>query len=481
MNRGMKQSFLITAVILSALLYLFSLWQREPHVDDAWLGEIVYWNAKDGHPRSELMRGVTQQETRNIVHHKLLTLGGTAMTLLFGFHLITLKSLSLLFYLIFLLTFILYLKKKGLPILVPLLLILTNSLIFEFSFVFRPELMLMTFAFFAWISLEKVIEDEHPFGNAFLCGLFSGLAIATHLNGIFSAAAGAMIFMIFYRKYLLAFIPGLILTTCIYFYDFSPQYGAGFWWYQIAHSPFITVSSRTPWGFVLINILEEQMRFFNSPKEMSLSLLTLFSLYIFWKNKVKLHWQKILYVAGIILLMGIFSAHKTSKYMLLYFPMFILLIAKTILFLKQQRGNLPIWNYTVFIILVVAYLAANTVFNVNLSLKKYDDQYSRRFIKTYIKEDCSSLRIIAPMNYIFNNIQDFGRIHSDLYYTESYAKLNKSLPAEAQLFGIDYIFLESKEQIRLHLPPLEKNDTLGNYQVIGKTDDMAVLHRIKKF
>jgi hypothetical protein len=112
-------------------------------------------------------------------------------------------------------------------------------------------------------------------------------------------------------------------------------------------------------------------------------------------------------------------------------------------------------------------------------LKKYDIQYSNKIIKTYIKEDCSKLNIIAPMYYIFNNIQDFNRIHSDLFYTESYTKLHKPFPAEAALFGIDYAFLETKEQLKLDVPSVEINDPVGNYRVIGNTRDIVVFRRIK--
>jgi len=468
------------ALILSALLYVSSLYHRIPHTDDAWLGEIVYFNAKTGTPRSELMRGVTLQEVRNIVHHKLLTLGGTVLTLLFGFDLYTLKSLSLLFYLIFLLIFILYLRKKSYPLFVPLLLVLCNSLVFEFSFVFRPELMLMCFAFIAWIFYEKLVENQHQFRNSFFMGLSSGLAVATHLNGIFLVAAGFIVMVIYYRKYLITFIPGLLLTSCIYFYDFTSQFTVEFWWYQIANSPFITVSAHSPPGFVLVNALEEQMRFFNSPKEFSLTLLTLFSIYFLWKNNKLPDRKKILFLALIIMLMGIFSAHKTSKYMLIYFPFFVLIISKTWQFLNQKKIIFPKWTQLTFVMLLQGYLILNTVFNVQFSLKKYDITDSAKILNTYCKGDCSRLNIIAPMTYIFNNIEDFSRIHSDLYYTESYTKLHKDFAQEASSYNIDYIFLDQKNFEILGLSKLSKNDILGNYKVLDKSPVLLVLKNSTK-
>jgi hypothetical protein len=221
------------------------------------------------------------------------------------------------------------------------------------------------------------------------------------------------------------------------------------------------------------------MRFFNSEKEIFQTLLILISIYFLWITKTNIDKKKILFVSLIIVLMGIFSAHKTSKYMLLYMPMLILIITKAWHILMQKKVIYPKWFMPVFLFLIFGYFITNTIFNIQLSLKKFDIGASQKILKTYCKEECSSLNIIAPMTYIFNNITNFSHIHSDLYYTESYSKLHKSLSSEAAAFKIDYIFLENKNTEILSLVKLKKNDTLGNYIVLDKTTDLLVLKNRK--
>lgn len=76
-------------VVVNLLLYVYSLWQRQPDVDDAWIGEHAYWLVKNGFVKSDLMYGITSQEIRQIVHHKLFTLNGALFVKTFGFSLLT--------------------------------------------------------------------------------------------------------------------------------------------------------------------------------------------------------------------------------------------------------------------------------------------------------------------------------------------------------------------------------------------------------
>ncbi len=47
-------------LILIGLLFVFSLWNRMPDIDDAWIGEHAYWLSRNGYVKSDLMYGVTQ-------------------------------------------------------------------------------------------------------------------------------------------------------------------------------------------------------------------------------------------------------------------------------------------------------------------------------------------------------------------------------------------------------------------------------------
>ena len=95
------KKYLLPAIILFALVYAFGLWERSPDIDDAWLGEYAYWMAEDGYCHSELMRGLTLQEERFLVHHKLFNLHGALFVKMFGYSLPTLKSVTLVYFFLF--------------------------------------------------------------------------------------------------------------------------------------------------------------------------------------------------------------------------------------------------------------------------------------------------------------------------------------------------------------------------------------------
>ena len=85
MNIFNKTYFLLLFISLIGLLLILSLYQRSPHVDDAWIGEHAYWLSETGIAKSELMRGATMQEQQLVVHHKFLVYQGAAFIKIFGF------------------------------------------------------------------------------------------------------------------------------------------------------------------------------------------------------------------------------------------------------------------------------------------------------------------------------------------------------------------------------------------------------------
>ena len=110
------------------LLFLYSLWQRIPDADDGWLGEHAYWLAKFGYVKSELMRGITEQEIRLLLHHKLFIALGALSIKLFGLNLYILKTISLLFLLIFFRLFYWFTVQKQ-PLLSKFEFIIASSLL----------------------------------------------------------------------------------------------------------------------------------------------------------------------------------------------------------------------------------------------------------------------------------------------------------------------------------------------------------------
>ena len=266
MNKKFLQFFLVSTI----LLYIYSLIHRIADVDDAWVGEFAYFQAKLGYAKSELMRGVTMQEIRHVCHHKFLTIQGGWFVNLFGWSLYTLKSVSLMYLLIFIGSFCYYAKSKSLSkeiILLFFSLLMANALIFEFSFIYRPELPVMAIGFLSFIFLEKSLEQKNKtLFNATIAGLFAGLCVATHLNGVVFPVAGFLL-LAMNKKFLPAFVFGVFTlpTIAIYFYDFRSMSDFAFWSYQMNNSPSIDTLPDMPLALKFLNnILSEHKRFFHT-------------------------------------------------------------------------------------------------------------------------------------------------------------------------------------------------------------------------
>ena len=102
MVRGLSPRWVQAGLFVLASLALASLFRRSVYIDDAWLGERAWWLAREGAVRSELFRAVLDYGERMFVFHKLFALSGAAFIKLFGWSLYTLKSVSLVSFVVFL-------------------------------------------------------------------------------------------------------------------------------------------------------------------------------------------------------------------------------------------------------------------------------------------------------------------------------------------------------------------------------------------
>jgi hypothetical protein len=494
----MRYSIIIKVILLiSIIIFAYSLINRQPDIDDAWLGEHAYWQAKLGYVKSELMHGITLQEERLISHHKLLTLQGALFINFFGFSLLTLKSLSLIYFCIFLLIFYLYsytIEFSSTEFLLSVLLIVSNSLIFRYSFVFRPEIPVMTMGFISYYFINKVLNDsKHSVLFAALSGLCSGFCVSTHLNGIIFIVAGFLL-LLWNRKYLHWLVFGLstIPSALIYFYDFTSKYNFKFWLYQIINSPSIDRIYNLPLGISnLFELLNEHMRFFHSPIEISFTVLLLVVLILMHKH-LKQKKNLIRYTMLLLISLALFSVNKTTKYIILYLPYLIILITLSVkyLFDKSLLQTIIIRKFThkkaipLVVGLLTIYLVVNMYYNVQLSIDKFDTTSNQNIVKTYFKENTDSCRIIAPMTFVFDEINNYKLITAELCYTEM-QKSNKSIfkcgfLKLAEVNKIDYIILSPYFIQKLGMDCLSDIDCYRNdFEVLLRRKDLLILKRSK--
>lgn len=176
---------LSAALLVLTLFAVASFYHRSCFIDDAWLGERAYWLAHEGVVRSELFRDLLGYEERMFVFHKVFALTGAAFIKLFGWSLYVLKSVSLLYLVMFLGLLFYYCRRfeLSLPFALPALLLLAHGLIGRAIFVYRPEVMLMTLGFGSFVLLRHFLEQSR-WGWLVASAFVAGLCVLTHLNGV---------------------------------------------------------------------------------------------------------------------------------------------------------------------------------------------------------------------------------------------------------------------------------------------------------
>ena len=100
------------------------------------------------------------------------------------------------------------------------------------------------------------------------------------------------------------------------------------------------------------------------------------------------------------------------------------------------------------------------VWNVDNSIHKFDSGTNRSFTEKYIGQDSKEINILAPMNFIFNEITQFNRIQGDLGYADL---LRAGLPLHgtyllkyADSTGLDYLVITEEYRHRFGMDTLSE-------------------------
>lgn len=480
-------------IVVNLLLYVYSLWQRQPDVDDAWIGEHAYWLVKNGFVKSDLMYGITSQEIRQIVHHKLFTLNGALFVKTFGFSLLTLKSVSLVWFIGFLILFLVYVKRKlgeeaGW---LALLLITTNAFIFQYSFVYRPEIMVMTLGFASYIFLEKHFNNSGGWQYAALSGALAGLAATAHLNGLIFVASGFTILLLRWKlRSMIVFSTFAVLFLGIYFYDFTSEYNFSFWLYQINDSPALHKSQILPSSLLFIaKLFNEHLRFFHSPKEISLSLLLIFLLVINFRT-LKKETLLLQYFTALVVFLSLLAVHTTPKYLLLYMPFIVLTITISFIDIYNQRASSSRlkWRLTYSktyqwsLGLLTLLFATHLFWNFIIATDKFDPGKNRLLAQKYFGTNTQGIKVLAPMTFIFDEMGRFERIQSDLGIAEI-QKAGRQFSGNrllqyADSLKIDYVMITDEYRSKFGMDTLDAgNYGKHGYRIAGAEPGLLILGR----
>ncbi|MFA8300978.1 MAG: ArnT family glycosyltransferase [Hyphomicrobiales bacterium] len=476
------------------LLYVVSLYHRIPHTDDAWLGEHAYWFSKEGYVKSELLRGFDHQQEKLLSNHKLETYIGGFFISVFGFSLYTLKSSTLVLFAIFIVVLIFYMRRRFLQykrIVIPfsLNLLIGSALIFEYSFVFRPEILLMLLGFVSFIFLERFLVKGKPIYNAIISGVFAGLAAFGHLNGLTFMVSGGLMLLVNKRyKALVLFAIFSVVAFSMYFLGFHDAQDFLLWKEQLTYAPSEDNMVRGIFSLFLNNILDEHMRFFHSPKEISISVLIIFSLIVLLINvkendRINLSFR---YLIIMMISLAFIAIQRTSKYSIIYYPYYIILISELYTYIYKKGASFirNHWSSRLFVLLLLVFLITNTVYSAILTSKKWDmHKENELMILKYIDEDPKDIIIASPMIYIFDhNIEHFKRIQAILYFSK--LEVNNQIDERKQFLlegdkdHINYYFLSNTFMKNLGMQGYKKGDVLyGKFKIIESRPDWMVIKR----
>jgi hypothetical protein len=108
----------------------------------------------------------------------------------------------------------------------------------------------------------------------------------------------------------------------------------------------------------------------------------------------------------------------------------------------------------------------------------------RSISKIYIGENTETKNIVAPLDFIFDEITHFNHIQSERLYTTMQIR-DSSIHGSGFLnktkdFNIDYILLTPSYRKHLGMESLKLNDTLAGFKLIYRSKKYCMLKKIEQ-
>ncbi|MBD2715814.1 hypothetical protein KBK19_12285 [Microvirga sp. STR05] len=462
----LSRLWLPSLVGLAVALLLLSTYQRIIQIDEAWIGEQAYWAARDGVVRSELFRGFLHAEVRQLVYHKLFVWQAAGLIRVAGWSVTALRLLSLAYLGLFVGLCWRYLRTLDLR---PcsrwlyMLLLLANTLVAEFSFTFRPEIMLMTLGFASWQCLQLAAHARRGLWYVAGAGLLAGLAALTHLNGLIFVGAGGLLLL--WRRQAVAVVvfagPVLVCAGC-YFLEVG-LLGA---WAAFGQQLQPAVQPEAGVGAGLRRLLHEHKRLFHSFKESPLSVCALLASAVLYRHRSRFAagWlpELLLYTLALLVLLAVGSQNDNSFYTILYIPFLVLLITAAFDRLPEDSH----WLNRVARVLLGAYLLLNFGGTLYLTSRHRNmaEQHQRlvRHLAPY-----RGAAVVAPLPFVYNGLEHFAVQGTFCYYLLAQVQAQSGAPfdffAQAARFQRQLLLLDEESLELLHLPRPRAGQSFGAY------------------
>ena len=333
MNRA---SIGILVLVMMALSMTFLL-GTPLHIDEAWICDLPYNWVKHGIYGSPMFTGYLEFEKLNLSQPLLFTAAMALCYKLFGFGLVQSRLISVAFSgFLVLLTYLtarrLYNAKIGL---ISAGLLMCNPLIFRYSRIARPEIMLTALGLLSVYLLIVSIESGRRTGY-FLCGIASGAAFLTHYNGIVLVLSiFAMLLLEKDWKHVPWYMLGCILMGAVFLSHILQDYAL----FRVQFFDSLAKSKTTfSLSTILQSILGEQKRYFAKVEVILPSALGLGSLIYLGFSHREPHRRLIRLTLLMLVVFGSVVQSKTIKYACLIYPMLSIVTAAALIQLWKYKG-----------------------------------------------------------------------------------------------------------------------------------------------
>lgn len=472
--------FIYSVLVLSAITYILTLIFVDINEDEALLAEHSYRLVTEGEIRSEFFFGMgSGLEFIQLQYHKLFVIVGSLFSYLFGNSLTVFRAVTVLFSILFVLFFGKYLIKKENKefLILTIALLFIQSTFNTFTMTFRPEVMVMFFGFCSWIFLEKSLNKIGKY--ALLSGVFAGLALLTHLNGIIFVASGFLL-LIVRREFKLSigFLGTAITISMFYFWDINNGELFSLWLEQFRNDPTMVEKNMNIFVSSITNLINEHKRFFHSGEEITLTLLLIASIVFGWKYIKNEKQNLLIYLGFLVVFLGMIAHGKTVKYQILYMPYMFIIISCAFF---QLKGKQKITQMTL--------IGLFALVNIYSSIKSLNFEYDPIELNNRVANIMeSNTNVMAKERFFFNDGTDYN-LRSPLGFTWKYERYLKQDYNIQQFFEFNqesknrYIFIDlhsfdSKVIKLIDELELDEGDVAYNYKLTNKENDFYLFEDV---
>jgi hypothetical protein len=395
---------------ISSLIYILFVLNFEPRIDDAFLGEQLYWLLHGGHVRSNLMSGFRNIGIENLwtVFHKGTIYYGYFWTWLFGWSIYTLHIGITVASLLFIYLLWRYFREEDHRF-APNAFYIVASVCFLFYYFtwnssrFRPEILELLLGFFSYFQLEKYLKNGR-ISHWILAAIASGLAMLTHLNGLIIIAAG-FILLLSNKRWKTAFLFGTLATLVFlvtYFADVFINADLNYFLFQFKNDPALD-ASQFHWYAPFLKIPGEWFRYFHADVDTAFAL----PFFLVFITTFRYLWKKsknmVIYLLSMMIIISFYTYNKKSIFMLPYFPYMAILFVEGAVYLIYSSKKSAWKKIVIFFFLIY--------FPVTIALMgiKIKNLYSSHILKDNVEIGNiigKNNRVMTDEMFIFPEIKD---------------------------------------------------------------------------